>query len=77
MNTSHDEDRVLSPVELASYLGCSIPTLDRWRNRGGGPPFMKIGKRRIGYLWSSLQTWLEANEHTSTKEYTNADQAHN
>ena len=35
----------ISAKKLAQQLGVSLKTLERLRKRGGGPPFVKIGKR--------------------------------
>jgi len=68
MSNDIPHKEVMSPTELAAYLGLSIPTLDRMRSRGEGPPFIKMGKRRILYMWSSVQAWIESRERVSTKD---------
>lgn len=52
-----DEDRLLSPHELAAYLGLPVATLYQYRYRGEGPPGYKIG-RHVRYRWSDVQVWL-------------------
>ncbi len=52
-----DEDRLLSPRELAAYLGLPVATLYQYRYRGEGPPGYKIG-RHVRYRWSDVQVWL-------------------
>ena len=42
-------------------------TRGRWRREGGGPPFIKIG-RRIFYRQDHLRSWFEAREARSTAE---------
>lgn len=66
--TPLSNDRLLSPAQVCAYLRCGISTLDRMRIRGEGPPYLKIGKRRVGYRWSSIQTWLDSRECQSTIE---------
>jgi predicted DNA-binding transcriptional regulator AlpA len=41
---------LLSNNEAAAYLGLSIRTLPGLRRRGGGPPCIKLGGRKVGYL---------------------------
>jgi excisionase family DNA binding protein len=57
---------LLTPQEAADYLRTGVRTLERWRHAGGGPTFVKIG-RRVTYRIADLQTWVEAQrrEHTS------------
>lgn len=62
------DDLILSPAQVCAYLRVGVSTLDRMRSRGEGPPFIKIGKRRVGYLWSSIQRWMEAQECKSTED---------
>ena len=42
---------------FARYL---IPprTAQRWRSCGGGPPFIRLGKRRVAYRVTDVERWL-------------------
>jgi hypothetical protein len=42
-------------------------TLEGWRLRGGGPRFLKIG-RRVIYRRRDLDNWLAARERASTSD---------
>lgn len=33
-------------------------TAQRWRAGGGGPPFIRLGKRRIAYRVRDVEGWL-------------------
>lgn len=57
---SQVQDRVVSEVDAAHYLGCSPDTLRRMHNRGEGPRRLKISPRRVGYRLSDINTWLDA-----------------
>ncbi len=46
-------DRLFSRQELADYLGESRRTLER-----DGPPYVRLGQRRIAYRWSDVEAWL-------------------
>lgn len=59
-----ESDRLLSPQELAAYLGVPLATVYGWRYRGNGPPGIRIG-RHLRYRWSDLQTWLNAQTTTA------------
>ena len=51
------QDRLLSPAELADYLGIPTQTVYQWRHRGEGPPGYRVG-RHVRYRWIDIQTWL-------------------
>lgn len=53
-------DPILNEEELAEWLDISRPTLQRQRSDGGGPPFVQLSARRIGYRKSAVEQWLEA-----------------
>jgi hypothetical protein len=42
-----DGDRYLTRREVASFLRCSVPTLERWAGTGEGPPFRIIAKKAL------------------------------
>ena len=48
-------------------FGNSKITRGRWRREGGGPPFIKIG-RRIFYPRGKLADWMRSREARSTAE---------
>jgi hypothetical protein len=68
----HSPDRTLSPVallderEAADYLRASPHTLRGWRCKGGGPRFVKVG-RKVVYRVADLDAWMteRTRAHTS------------
>ena len=42
-------DQLLNQRQAASLIGVSERTLECWRCRGGGPPFVKISRRAVRY----------------------------
>lgn len=60
---------VLSVHEAAMRVGLSKSTLDKWRIYGGGPPFLKLG-RRVVYDPADLREWLATHRRRSTSEST-------
>jgi predicted DNA-binding transcriptional regulator AlpA len=46
--------------EAAAVVGLSKQTLRVLRSRGGGPRFVKLGPRRIGYLLTDLEVWARS-----------------
>jgi len=48
---------LLTPAELAGYLGVPIKTLYTWRYRHEGPPALRIG-RHLRYRRDDVEDWL-------------------
>ena len=57
IKTLHDEKRE------AARLGFSVRTLQQWRVKGEGPPFIKLGAS-VRYDPAAVDAWLD--EHTRT-----------
>jgi len=53
----HDDPLNLPP-DAAEYLRIKVPTLEKWRLKGSGPAYIKVG-RLIRYRQSALDDWLE------------------
>lgn len=50
----------LTPNEAAALLGLSPATLATWRcRRSDGPPYRKIGPKRVLYPYLELIQWVE------------------
>jgi len=65
--TATDDDVALPPQAAAQELtdlGCpiSVRTLARWRTAGTGPPYIRVGAKRVAYRRKSLRAWLFAHE---------------
>jgi predicted DNA-binding transcriptional regulator AlpA len=58
---------LLDTPALAKKLGIQTNTLEKWRVRGEGPPHVRLG-RRIAYLPSDVERWLETRRASSTSE---------
>jgi excisionase family DNA binding protein len=52
---------LLSPSELAGYLGVPVKTIYQWHHRGSGPRYLKVG-RHVRYRRSDVELWLESCE---------------
>lgn len=54
--------RLLTPAELAKTLRLSVRTLENWRLRGWGPPYIRFGTsshHKVVYDWHAVEEWLE------------------
>lgn len=56
---SQDLDALLTPPDVARYLGVPIGTLANWRYQGRGPASLRVG-RHVRYRIEDLATWVEA-----------------
>ncbi len=63
------DERLLTTPEAASYLRVSKSYLDKLRVYGGGPKFLRFGKRKILYRKSDLDLWAAERRFGSTSEY--------
>jgi len=65
------QDVVLTTKEVVSLLQGTLSekTLANWRCQGRGPQFARRGNR-IFYEQATVLEWMEAQRHSSTREYT-------
>ena len=55
----NDQDALLTEVQAADLLSLSVRTLQAWRAKGFGPPYVRAG-RAIRYRRRDLLAWTEA-----------------
>jgi hypothetical protein len=55
-----DADTLLGEMRAAELLGLSSRTLQAWRARSEGPPFVRAG-RAVRYRRRDLIAWIETN----------------
>ena len=53
------DTRILRTRPAARYVGLSASTLEKMRLNGGGPKFIRLGGRAIGYDVRDLDDWLD------------------
>ena len=53
--------KLLTTREAAEYLNIPQKTLEQWRSRRQGPPYLKVGPLHVRYDRSQLERWLERN----------------
>jgi predicted DNA-binding transcriptional regulator AlpA len=64
---------LLNVREAAAHTNLSKSTLDKWRCKGVGPRFIRLGKRRIAYALADLDRWMSERTHSCTAEYLQPD----
>ena len=55
-----DADTLLREQDAADLLSLSVRTLQSWRIRMAGPPFVQVG-RAVRYRRRDLIAWIDAN----------------
>jgi predicted DNA-binding transcriptional regulator AlpA len=48
---------LLTPKEAAAFLQLSEKTLEKWRSKGTGPKFRRMGHRTVRYSQDDLLNW--------------------
>ncbi len=56
-----DRDKLITPTELADYLGVAPKTLRQWRYLGTGPDGIRVGGH-VRYRPEAVRAWLHACE---------------
>jgi predicted DNA-binding transcriptional regulator AlpA len=60
-------ETLLDEAEVSKVIGRSVPTLQKDRVQGSGPPYIKFG-RQVRYRPSAVQAWLDERVRQSTSE---------
>lgn len=60
-------DSLLTERQLAALLGIGSRTPEAWRLRGGGPPYIKVG-RLVRYRRADVDNWLQDQTRNSTSD---------
>lgn len=62
-----DENRLLSPRDVAALLDVKTTTLEKWRETGRVDlPFVKLGAKAIKYRYRDVVAFIETRVATST-----------
>ena len=63
------QERLLTPAEVARWLGVTEKCLSNWRVRGGdAPQVCRIGYNRVRYRKEDVTDWIKAHLRTSTSD---------
>jgi hypothetical protein len=57
---------LLDETQAAAFLCLSGRSLQRYRLKGDGPTYTRVGVRRVSYRRSDLIAWIEGRAHKST-----------
>jgi hypothetical protein len=53
-------NQLLTPRELEAHIQVPLGTLEQWRYRGVGPPYLRLANGRIRYRVADVERWLDA-----------------
>lgn len=56
--TEHQAGEYVDEDGLAERYLIPPRTAQRWRASGGGPPFVRLGRRRVLYRVADVELWL-------------------
>jgi predicted DNA-binding transcriptional regulator AlpA len=57
-NQPPPDDDLLTPAQVAAWLGVSVQFLDAARARGDGPEFVRLGERAVRYQRAKVRKFL-------------------
>lgn len=69
MPTSTIDTALLTPKQLAAYLGKPLKTIQHWRQIGYGPQGFRLG-RTLHYRKTTVDAWLSEMEQTEASRTT-------
>ncbi|PJI86575.1 helix-turn-helix transcriptional regulator [Luteimicrobium subarcticum] len=58
-HTGTGRTRLMTPDDLADYLGISLHCVYAWSSRGGGPRVVRVGAR-LRYRPEDVEAWLDS-----------------
>lgn len=59
-NEDTARDQILSKTAVATWLGVSQSTIDRWSQAGRFPPKLRLGPARVGWSRNAVADWIAA-----------------
>ena len=54
------DELFLTEREFSARFKIPMRTAERWRRSGDGPPYVRLGPRRIAYRLSDCEAWAAA-----------------
>jgi len=64
-------DALLTEREVAELLGFKPKTVETWRWRGGGPPFIRTSAKSVRYRYQDVRNWVISKRRISTSDQGN------
>ena len=67
-SVTNDPEQMLTTVETAKLLGCSVSFLEIGRIRGYGPPAQKITPRMVRYRRGDVLAWVRERAEANARD---------
>ena len=64
-----DLKSLLTTKQAARMLGYSHKTLEAWRMKGAGPPYIRLPNTHIRYSHDDLISWVSGDERSKPDAY--------
>lgn len=64
-----DAPHMMNTAQASVYLGLAHKTLETLRSRGGGPRFVKYGRKAVRYLKRDLDVYIMALTCETTSDF--------
>lgn len=58
ISVAEEMPTLLTPEQVASALGVTERTLERWRMRGDGPPYVRLTRSTVRYSKAALAAFV-------------------
>jgi predicted DNA-binding transcriptional regulator AlpA len=56
---SANPDQLVTPPAVAARLGLKVGTLNQWRRRGKGPPWIAVSRKAVRYRACDVEAWIK------------------
>lgn len=66
--TKETPKALLKTRKAANHLDLSPRTLESWRLKGGGPPFIALSPKAVRYHPDDLESWIATRRRKSTSD---------
>lgn len=60
--------KLLDVEGAAEHLTVCVSTMNGWRHRGGGPPYIRLSRNKVAYRVEDLDAWIASRVCTSTAD---------
>jgi predicted DNA-binding transcriptional regulator AlpA len=54
--------KFIGPEDLAKWLQISPRTIQQWRARRQGPPYVRVSYKQVRYAVEDVESWLATRE---------------
>ena len=67
-NVQKQTKPLITTKQAACRLGVSVKQIEKWRYEGGGPKYIKLGKRSVRYEQEEIENYIVARTFKNSAE---------